>query len=185
MSDQVQIDQTDDLEQRAMEAFDKWLKSLNADARTLIAVVGDEQTAGEVRRPLAGALNYLFKSLDLIDDGIEGLGYMDDAFVIRIAAATAKNSGPLPETLNALADDVALIDEFLGDIAPRLRSFVASLGQSVVRGRSVDAVLTDGAVREEFLGDVSGWAGRYRAPAFVVDDKGLAKLRSFLNAKLG
>ena len=32
--------------------------------------VADESVPADVRRPLAGSLNYLFKSLDLIDDGI-------------------------------------------------------------------------------------------------------------------
>ena len=37
----------------------------------------------------AGALTYLFKSPDLIPDGIEDLGFIDDAFVFRMAAAAA------------------------------------------------------------------------------------------------
>ena len=31
----------------------------------------------------------MFKSLDLIPDGLEGLGFLDDAFVLRVAAGLA------------------------------------------------------------------------------------------------
>ncbi len=175
---------SDDVEERALVAFGSWLKSLPEDTRALAAAVGDEQAVLEVRRPLAGALNYFFKSLDLIDDGIEGLGYLDDAFVIRVSAAQAKRLGPVPDAIAALAADAELIREFTGEIFVRLEAFVSRLGSGVVRGRSVDTIVDDPAVREELLGDVEGWASRYKAPAFVLDDKGLVKLRSFLAAKL-
>ncbi len=172
------------MEERALAAFGGWLKSLPEDTRALAAAVSDEQTAIEVRRPLAGGLNYFFKSLDLIDDGIEGLGYLDDAFVLRVSAAQAKRLGPVPDAIAALAADSELIREFTGEIFGRLEAFVSRLVSGVVRGRSVDAIIDDAAVREELIGDVEGWASRYNAPAFVLDDKGLVKLRSFLAAKL-
>jgi uncharacterized membrane protein YkvA (DUF1232 family) len=122
--------------------------------------------------------------LDLIDDGIEGLGFLDDAFVLRIASSSAQAAGQLPESLTHLAADADLIREALGDIAPRLDSFVTSLESVVVRGRSVEAIVEQAAVREEIVGEVSGWASRYQAPGFVMDEQALVKLRSFLAAKL-
>jgi hypothetical protein len=53
-----------------------------------------------------------------------------------------------------------------------------------VRGRSVSAILEDAAVRDEVLADVRGWANRYSAPQFVMDEQALVKLKSFLGAKL-
>jgi uncharacterized membrane protein YkvA (DUF1232 family) len=175
---------SDDVEERALAAFGGWLASLPSDTRTIAAAVSDEANPVEVRRPLAGGLNYFFKSLDLIDDGIEGLGYLDDAFVLRVAAAQAKRLGPVPEAVAALAADVELIREFTGEIFGRLEAFVSRLMSGVVRGRSVDAIVDDVAVREELIGDVDGWASRYHTPAFVLDGRGLVKLRSFLAAKL-
>lgn len=171
-----------DFDSQCLAAFSNWLGTLAEDAKALAGAVADEELPGEVRRPLAGALNYLFKSLDLIDDGIENLGYLDDAFVLRVA--TAKMGNAAPEALRPLADDAALVREFLGDMAPRFEAFVSSLQESTVRGRSVDAIVTDEATREELLDDVRGWANRYETPDFVADDKSLVKLRSFLNAKL-
>jgi uncharacterized membrane protein YkvA (DUF1232 family) len=173
-----------DVEQAAIDTFGKWLRELASDASTVADAVADESVPASVKRPLAGSLNYLFKSLDLIDDGIEGLGFLDDAFVLRVAADQAKNSGSLPEGLGSLAEDAELIREALGDLYARLDKFVASLVDSSVRGRSVEAIVNETEVREGLLGDVRGWASRYTAPAFVMDEQGLVKLRAFLAAKL-
>ncbi len=173
-----------DVDQRAIETFGRWLPSLADDTKVIAAVVADDSVSPEVRRPLAGSLNYFFKSLDLIDDGIEGLGFLDDAFVLRIAASNAKAAGELPESLSSLADDAALIREALGELTPRFEAFVKGLENGVVRGRSVDDIMGDAGVREELVGDVAGWASRYSPPAFVMDEQGLVKLRSFLGAKL-
>lgn len=173
-----------DVDELASETFGKWLCSLGDDTKAIASVVDDQSISSEVRRPLAGALNYLFKSLDLIDDGIEGLGYMDDAFVLRIAASKALALGELPASVSRLAADADLIREVLGDLAGRLDHFVKSLENGVVRGRSVDEIVEDVTVREELIGDVRAWASRYSPPAFVMDEQGLVKLRSFLAAKL-
>jgi uncharacterized membrane protein YkvA (DUF1232 family) len=111
-----------DVDERAIETFGTWLRSLGDDTQAVATVVGNESIAAEVRRPLAGSLNYFLKSLDLIDDGIEGLGFLDDAFVLRIASSNAQAAGQLPESLTHLAGDADLIREALGDIAPRLDS---------------------------------------------------------------
>lgn len=180
----VRIGAMSEVDERAIETFGKWLRSLGDDVKAIGMVVGDESISSDIRRPLAGALNYFFKSLDLIDDGIEGLGYMDDAFVLRIAASNAKAAGALPESLNDLAAGADLIREVLGDLSGRLDRFVKDLESGIVRGRSVDDIVDEATVREELVGDVSSWAGRYSPPAFVMDEQGLVKLRSFLAAKL-
>jgi uncharacterized membrane protein YkvA (DUF1232 family) len=75
-----------DLQTRCLDAFPQWLSSLADDARVLLSRVQDETEPASVRKELAAALNYVFKSLDLIPDGIEDLGSVDDAFVLRVAA---------------------------------------------------------------------------------------------------
>src|SRR5690606_17094589 len=94
-----------DVEQVATDRLGNWLRGLADDAGVIADLVADESIPASVRRPLAGSLNYLFKSLDLIDDGIEGLGFLDDAFVLRVAAEQAKSAGAVPESVNALASD--------------------------------------------------------------------------------
>ncbi len=166
---------------RFLEAFPAWLKSLGADARELAAVVEDESAPESARTSAASALNYLFKSLDLIPDGLEDIGFIDDAFVFRVAAShVAAEAGVLAR----LAADAALIEEFLGDVYPRLTAYVGDLERAKVRGRGVGEVVSDAPVRDEFVREVRAWADGYTSPAFLRDDKNLVKLRSFLSAKL-
>lgn len=173
-----------DLDVRALEAFARYLSTLPEDARKVGRAVADTSLDAAVRAPLAGALNYLFKSLDLIDDGIEALGFLDDALILRVAVGQAAQRGSLPEALDQMSADVALVDEFLGAQSERFGRYVASLTEGEVRGRSVEAILGDEAVQEEFLGEVSGWAHRYDPPTFLAEPKNLVKLKAFLEAKL-
>jgi uncharacterized membrane protein YkvA (DUF1232 family) len=75
------------LESRCLEAFPGWLRSLADDAQKLAALLEQSGSSPAARRSAASSLNYLFKSLDLIPDGLEDLGLIDDAFVLRVAAA--------------------------------------------------------------------------------------------------
>ena len=171
-----------DLDTRCLDAFPVWLRSLSEDALALAAALADDSHGEAVRRPVACALNYLFKSLDLIPDGIEDLGFLDDAFVFRVAAAQA--GGPASEALGRLAREAELVKEFLGADYPRLERYVEGLRTSTARGRIAEQAVTDGAVRAELVGDVKGWATSYVVPSFGRDAKNLVKLRSFLSKKL-
>ena len=61
---------------------------------------------------------------------------------------------------------------------------MTGLGSTEARGRSVDDIVGNAAVRSEFVREIRAWADAYVAPAFSRDDKNLVKLRSFLTAKL-
>ena len=178
-----------DLDSRCLDAFPQWLRSLGDDARAIAqAFEAGVFTTDAARRQLAGALNYLFKSLDLIPDGIEDLGFVDDAFVFRIAAASAleveADARGKSEGLERLAAEAALVREFLGADAARLDRYVAALGHASARGRSVDDIVGSPQTAGELFGEVRAWASGYSAPAFARDDKSLVKLRAFLAAKL-
>jgi Protein of unknown function (DUF1232). len=123
----------------------------------------------EARRILAGALNYLFKSIDLIPDGIDDIGYLDDAFVLRVAAAHAVTAGhPSEGEVAALAAGAALLRDFLDADYPRLERYVAGLRKVVARGRSVDAIVHEGSTRRELVEDVSGFARGGTELEFVI-----------------
>jgi uncharacterized membrane protein YkvA (DUF1232 family) len=175
-----------DLHNRCLDTFPEWLRTLAPDATELSELLGSE-LSDEARRYVAGGLNYLFKSLDLIPDGIEDLGYLDDAFVIRVAAKLATQSpGAARDTavLARLAGEAALVEELLGKDYARLERYVRGLTRGAARGRSVDEILTDESVRSAFLLELSSWANGYAAPTFSRDEKNLIKLQSFLGAKL-
>lgn len=171
-----------ELDSRCLEAFPQWLRTLGDDARALAALVVAEDTAEPTRRASAAALNYLFRSLDLIPDGIEDLGFIDDAFVFRVAATQAGSAGG--GVLAKLAGEVRLIQEFLGDDYARLEAYVRGLNKGSARGRSVDEIVSDAAVRGELAREVKTWADAYAAPSFQRDPKTLVKLKSFLLTKL-
>jgi uncharacterized membrane protein YkvA (DUF1232 family) len=172
-----------------LDRFPEWLRTLGEDAEALAGALTDESVPEASREAIAGGLNYLFKSLDLIPDGIDDIGYLDDAFVLRVAAdlATSSAEGYNDDTgrkLAALAADCALIREFLAEDYRRLETYVKGLHKVAARGRSVADILGDAAVRDEFLGDVRGFAKSYQPPPFAREEKNLIKLRAFLNAKL-
>jgi uncharacterized membrane protein YkvA (DUF1232 family) len=173
---------------RYLELFPAWLAALGTDAADLGAIVSSDGPEA-VRRYVIAGLNYLFKSLDLIPDGIDDLGFMDDAFVLRVAAALAIAEHPqsVPvgsEVLRRLADDARLVKDFLGEDYGRLEFYVKNLRKGAARGRTVDDIMTDAAVRSTFTSEVSGWSQAFEAPSFTRDPKTLVKLKAFLSAKL-
>ena len=170
---------------RYLEVFPAWLRTLGEDAGALGNVV-TTQSNEEVTRYVASGLNYIFKSLDLIPDGIDDLGFCDDAFVIRVAASLAcEADGAAREgVLGRLAEDAKQVEEFLGDDYARLVAYVQGLRKGAARGRTVDDILTDASVRSAFVQEVAAWAQEYQVPSFTRDVKTLIKLKAFLRAKL-
>lgn len=169
-----------DLRARCLEAFPNWLKTLGSDVGALSELLNQPELDDDTRRWVAGAINYLFKSLDLIPDGIEDLGFIDDAFVLRVAASKAAPQ----DALKQLAEDAQLIQEFLEEDYERLERYVGSLSHIAARGRTVDDVLGDVAVRDALVAEATAWAESYVAPTFARDEKNLVKLRAFLATKL-
>ncbi len=176
---------TDD-DRRYLEAFPAWLTSLADDATALAVVLEAVGTPESARRKAACGLNYLFKSLDLVPDGIDDIGYLDDAFVLRVAARDALAAGgeDLDGRLEKLAGEVALVQEFLGPDYERLHAYVDDLATGSTRGRSVEDIVHKADVRADLVRDVHGFARGYTAPSFTREEKTLVKLRSFLQARL-
>lgn len=168
-----------------LEMFPAWLRSLGEDAGALGEIVAGSASEGVKRNVVAG-LNYIFKSLDLIPDGIDDLGFMDDAFVLRVAAALAIEADGAAKTgaLERLANDAGEIRAFMGADYTRLETYVKGLHKGAARGRTVDDIIEDESQRKEFVHEVAAWAKDYQSPSFTRDPKTLLKLKSFLNAKL-
>lgn len=174
-----------ELHTRCLDTFPEWLRTLAADALEMSELLGSDLPE-DARRYVAGGLNYLFKSLDLIPDGIEDLGYLDDAFVLRVAANLASRApgAAARPVIARLAAETALIAELLGKDHARLERYVIGLKQGAARGRTVDEILGDEQARSSFLMELQAWVSGYEAPSFSRDEKNLIKLQSFLGAKL-
>lgn len=172
-----------------LDTFPAWLRSLGEDAEKLGGTLEGTGLSEAARESVAGGLNYLFKSLDLIPDGIDDIGYLDDAFVLRVAAdlAASAEGDSDPEALKAisgLANEADVVREFLGKDYARLESYVKGLKKGAARGRAVPDILSDAQIRGDFLGDVRGFAKGYEAPSFSREEKNLIKLKAFFDAKL-
>jgi uncharacterized membrane protein YkvA (DUF1232 family) len=178
----------DELATRCLDTFPEWLRTLATDAADLAELVAAPSAPDAARRQIAGGLNYLFKSLDLIPDGIEDLGFLDDAFVLRVSAAIAlRNAAEVRDaspTLVRLAGEASLVADLLGPDFARLEAHVTTLTNGAARGRTVEEIIGDDRARQAFLQEVKGWAASYAAPTFTRDEKNLVKLQSFLSAKL-
>jgi membrane dipeptidase len=175
---------------RYLDVFPTWLKTLGGDANDLAKVVSVTAANVTARTYAASGLNYLFKSLDLIPDGIEDLGYIDDAFVLRVACAVAlrqdaaAGEGTEGILIRRLARDAEIIAEFLGDDYARLETYVKGLTKGAARGRTVAEITGDEATATAFVGEVASWTSSYEAPSFTRDEKTLVRLRSFFETKL-
>lgn len=180
-----------DLNEKFLDTFPIWLRSLGEDVDAVLSVAESQGLDDDVRRQLVAGVNYLFKSLDLIPDGIDDIGYMDDAFVLRVSARLIADSD-----LSAAGDEKAaiiaslnegsnLIQEFLApEIFERFLNYTKELRTSSARGRSVDDVVTQPDVWREFASEVRNFAKSYESPTFSREEKNLIKLKAFFDAKL-
>lgn len=173
-----------------LDVFPAWLRALADDAEKLAALATGTTIPEPARQVIAGGVNYIFKSLDLVPDGIDDIGYLDDAFVLRVAAdlASREDLSSLADDqlrgLNRLVEESAAIRDFLGRDYGRLEGYVGGLRKVAARGRSVQDVLREGPVQAAFMSDVRGFARAYQAPSFSREEKNLVKLRAFFDAKL-
>lgn len=173
-----------------LETFPSWLGTLGQDAERLAGVLTTEQIPAGSREAVAGGLNYLFKSLDLIPDGIADIGFLDDAFVLRVTADLAVRDSleglddSTHDAVHRLAGDCETIRDFLAGDYERLETYVRALRTGSARGRTVSEIVQEDGVRSEFVSEVKGFSDSYEAPTFSREERNLVKLKAFFDAKL-
>ncbi len=180
-----------DINDKCLEVFPTWLESLGNDVQTILEVLNVKDLEDETRRYLTGGINYLFKSLDLIPDGVDDLGYLDDAFILRLCtrAALEGETGSideeLVEKLNVLVSDIDLLKELLEDnLIERLDKYARKLKTGAARGRMVDEIVEQPSVFQEFAAETKNFIAEYSTPGFSKDEKNLIRLKAFFDAKL-
>jgi uncharacterized membrane protein YkvA (DUF1232 family) len=179
-----------DAQRNYLERFPAWLSALGEDAERVGRVAAGDELPETARQALIGGVNYLFKSLDLVPDGIDDIGYLDDAFVLRVAAEQgmreegSRIGGEHQRVLSQLVEDAALVQQFLDTDYGRLANYVTGLRKVAARGRSVQDILHNPDVQAAFLSDLRGFAEAYEPPNFAREEKNLVKLRAFFDAKL-
>jgi len=134
----------------------------------------------------------LFVGTDLVRsellDHLDGLAELQVAGLVdpphAAAAQLGEDERAVDPSLVELAQQAALIEEFLGPDYARLERYVQKLESASARGRSVAQILEDAAICADFVREVAQWAAAYAAPSFARDTRSLVKLRSFLAARL-
>ena len=176
---------------KCLEIFPSWLQSLGEDLSTLVSALKQENISDDAKRYFLGGINYLFKSLDLIPDGIDDIGYLDDAFVMRLSVKAALESdiGTLDEGLIAklttLSKGCVLLEDFLGqDIYNRLDRYTRNLRKGAARGRMVEELMENERLLGDLFKECDTFVQEFESPNFAKDEKNLIKLTAFFEAKL-
>jgi uncharacterized membrane protein YkvA (DUF1232 family) len=107
--------------------------------------IGD--TPDPARRPLAAALRYVLERFDLVPDHVDGLGVVDDAAVLRIAARHAVSYGADDGELRRLAGEAPALAAAFGDLFEPLEEYVTRLPHQALKGKTAGEVLADDETR--------------------------------------
>ena len=174
-----------------IETFKEWAETFRADVAALKALVESEKADIEARKLAAAALSYLVTRMDLIPDWNEGIGVMDDIFVVRVCAqmASTLGLGDLPHdaevAIGRMANEAEKISDFLGaELYGKLRQHCARLEDTQVRGRLPKQIVDEGAARLALYNEVEEELKR-SVPVVVADpDDAELRLKSYLKQKL-
>ncbi len=171
---------------KGTERIKGWVDSFAADVESMKKAL-DSGGPEEARHLVAGALNYLITRMDLIPDWEETAGILDDAMVLRVAAAVASEKGldASPE-VGRLANEADAVAELLGaQLYPRFKKHVEGLAGQAVRGRHPKAIVEDPKVRATLFVEVGDEIKRI-PPAPVADVDAVARtVKNYLSQKLG
>ena len=121
----------------------------SADVEVLQVGVVDARTPDAARRVLAAALAYVGEAGDLISDDIAGIGIMDDAAILRLAARGAVAAGADDDQLRRLADEAEKLAYIFGDLVFKLEEMLAFLQRPDARGQTPADLIADPERRME------------------------------------
>jgi uncharacterized membrane protein YkvA (DUF1232 family) len=171
--------------QRRLDVFSQWLKALPSDVKALASILAQREPES-VRVAVVSALVYLTRNLDLIPDGIEGIGYLDDAFVLRTASAIAVEAVGVgaPTAVRRLARDNDLVQDFLGPDYARFRTYVANLRDYVSKGRTSVQIAASDELSNAIVVEANEWCAEYRESPLKKDPAELERLQMFMRSKL-
>ncbi len=174
-----------------LDIVESWLQNLSEDLRVFIEIMSDERFSVPTRQCAVGAINYLFKSVDLIPDGIDDIGYLDDAISLRFAAALIdvdeleKTNPAHAGKIEMLRRDLPVIREILGEgIFERFRHYSLSLPEGSARGRNPRQIVECAEALAATKSEAEAFRRSYRMPDFEKSDRTLVKLRSYFDTRL-
>lgn len=173
-----------------VDLFNEWINSLADDAKTLRAALEAKETPREAKRFIAGGLSYLLRKIDIVPDYLTGVGVVDDAAVLRVAAGMAAKAGlgdldvEIAGKLEALGNSTASLATYLGSLYGKFEAFVGKMPDEAVRARNADKILDDKEAHQQFLRELNDEIDSYAPKAITDSDRALRELKSFFKAKL-
>jgi uncharacterized membrane protein YkvA (DUF1232 family) len=175
------VDATADILRRMVEGFP-------ADVEAIQAGVIDGRTPPAARAVLAAALVYVVEPIDLTPDHLEGLGLIDDAAILRLAARLAVGHGAAEPELRRLAGEAYELPAVFDDLVGPLQAHLEGLQAQPRRGRTPEQVISDQESRMELWQELARRREGYRPHALVaqaMDPAELVKtLRKLVRARL-
>jgi uncharacterized membrane protein YkvA (DUF1232 family) len=173
-----------------IDTFNEWINTLVDDAKVLRAGMEDAEAPRDARRLLVGGLSYLLRKIDIVPDYLSGVGVVDDAIVLRLAAKLALESGlgdmgaVAVNGLTALSKTTKPLEDYLGDLYGKLVEYVKALPDDEVRGRTADKVLDDPEVQKQFLRELTDELDAYAPKPITDPERAAREIKSFIKAKL-
>jgi uncharacterized membrane protein YkvA (DUF1232 family) len=173
-----------------IEVFKSWADTIRADVDALKALLESTKADPYGRKLGAVALSYLVSRMDLIPDWNEGIGVIDDVMVLRVCAQLSQGDERGVPTaaevvLDRMANEAEAIGKFLGEpLYDKLKSYVAKLVDTKVRGRTPQQLVDDVAQRKALYVEVEDEIKK--TVPIVVNDPVDAELRlkAYLTHKL-
>lgn len=144
----------------------------SADVEAVQVGVVDGRTPEAARRVLAAGLAYLAEPSDLISDDLAGIGIMDDAAILRLAARDAVAAGATDEALRRLGGEAEDLAYIFGDLVGKLEQMLGILQRPDARGRTPFDTIADPERRMELwrqLNEARAVAGAHVHAAHNVD----------------
>jgi len=168
-----------------VDEFNVWLETLPLDVEALAAV-----ESGEGRLFTLGGLSYLLYRDDMVPDDIEGIGWMDEAMVLRVAALQAMEAGlgkidpEVQEAIEALAGEAWVVEEFLGETYTAFYDYVLEMPFRRDSGYLPASLFDDPEDWEKFEEDVEDELRGYRPKPLAQNTRTLRELKSFIKSKV-
>ena len=145
-----------------IQVLQRFVDSYPADLIAVRDALGDAATSEAAQKFLIGGLNYALDMLDIYPDNNKGIGFADDAMVLRLAAKLARGAGATHADIERLATDANLITVMFEDLAGPLEKLVSQFPDREVRGRTAAKILSHKDTRIMFEADVGREAKRVK-----------------------
>lgn len=163
-----------------VQILNHWIGTVSEDLELMLEGLQSSATPRESRLYIAGGLSYLLRKIDITPDYLGGLGVVDDAMVIRMAAASAVELGSgemdwdIEEALSRLGQSLDALKTYLGDIYPRLEAYVKELLDGEARRCAADKIIDDDEIYQQFLTEVEEAVAEYK-PRPITYERRLVK----------